>query len=183
MILWKFIVGLEGGLKLTGYVPGGAGHSGVSIADGVDLGQRSERDLVFLKLDPSLIRLLSPYLGVTGPAAAALLARIPLTLTAEQALQLSDAVHANRAVILRHAYDAAIAPGSPGFDEIPDEAATVIGSVAYQYGDLAKSCPKFWHASTAHDWGAVIAELENFGDEYPTRRYKEADFLRGMMLV
>jgi hypothetical protein len=188
MILWKFIVGLEGGLNLRGYVPRGAdgtvaGHSGVSIADGVDLGQRNVSDLAKLKLDPALDRLLSPYAGVTGDAAAAFLARIPLVLTADQARQLSDAVHAANLPVLAHDYDAAIAAGAVVFDQLPDEPATVICSVAHQYGSLAKACPRFWRAAVAQDWGAVIAELENFGDAYKTRRYNEADFLRGMMLA
>lgn len=183
MILWKFIVGLEGGLKLTGYVLGGTGHSGVSIADGVDLGQRNAADLAALHPNPTLARLLSPYLGITGQPAVALLARIPLLLTGDDAQHISTAVHAIAERVLATSYDAALAPGAVTFDALPDEPATVIASVAHQYGDLAKACPKFWRAAVAQDWGAVIAELENFGDEYQTRRYKEADFLRGMMLV
>jgi hypothetical protein len=42
---------------------------------------------------------------------------------------------------------------------------------------LAKRCPKFWQAATNADSTAMANELNNFGDSYPTRRRREADYL------
>jgi hypothetical protein len=188
MIDWGFIEALEGGMRLAGYVPERDGvpieHSGVTICDGIDLGQYGLADFRLLHMEPSpILMLVGPYLGVRGMAAAALLADLPLTLTAAQAETLSAAVHIKHADQLRTAYDRGISPGSWTFDQIPSEAATVIASVGYQYGNLVHECPRFWHTALAADWGGMIDELENFGDNFKSRRYKEAEYLRAIVLV
>lgn len=188
MIDWEFIEALEGGVRLVGYVPHADGvpieHSGVTICDGIDLGQYGFSDFKAMGLAVSpVVTLCGPYLGVRGTAAAALLADLPLTLTAAQAERLSAAVHTHHADRLRTAYDHGISPGSATFDQIPSEAATVLASVAYQYGNLVHECPRFWHAALAADWGGMIDELENFGDNFKSRRYKEAEYLRAIVLV
>jgi hypothetical protein len=46
---FAFLSGLEGGCKTTGYVPASSvSQSGVTIATGFDLGQRTEADLTRL---------------------------------------------------------------------------------------------------------------------------------------
>ena len=56
-------------------------------------------------------------------------------------------------------------------------------SVGYQYGsftntDTIKGRPeKFWKKVREDDWEGVVNELQNFGDKYPTRRNKEANYL------
>ena len=54
--------------------------------------------------------------------------------------------------------------------------ATVIASVAFQYGKLEKETPNFWRQVTNDDWGAAVKNLRNFGDRTPTRRNKEANY-------
>lgn len=65
-------------------------------------------------------------------------------------------------------YDSAVGAGE--FYKLPTEAQTVIASVAFQYGNLATSAPKFWAEATSKDWSGAISELRDFGDVYNTRR-------------
>lgn len=187
MIDWKFIESCEGGIFLVGYVPAEdgvpIGHSGVTIADGIDLGQQSAAYLSAIGVSAPLVEILRPYIGLRGTVAQEMLEKRPLTLTQSQACALSAVMHVAHEQQLQRAYDAAIPAGAPTFDQIPIEAATVICSVSYQYGNLARECPRFWHCSITADWAGLVDELENFGDKYPTRRYKEAEYLRGLMLV
>jgi hypothetical protein len=57
------------------------------------------------------------------------------------------------------------------------ECQTVVASVAFQYGDLSLRTPNFWQQVTTENWQAALANLQDFGDKYPTRRNKEADLL------
>lgn len=70
---WTFISQHEGGQKLEGYWPRDIG-SGVTVATGVDIDQRSMFDLNRLNLTPDLKKKLEPYLGAKGDAARRLLA-------------------------------------------------------------------------------------------------------------
>lgn len=174
---WDFIARLEG-RRLKGYVP--SKSSGVTVATGVDLGQRAARDIARFDLPEALTAKLSPYAGATGPAAEALLRRRPLRLTRAEASALDRAVRADILGKLRANYNAARRRlGLAGrFADIIPAARTVIASVAFQYGPgLGRRTPKFWACVTTEDWPGTIAELRAFGDRYPTRRNKEADLL------
>ncbi len=83
---WTFISQHEGGQKLEGYWPGR--NSGVTVATGVDLGQRNMIDLNRLNLTPDLKKKLEPYLGIKGDPARRLLAERPLKITKMDADQL-----------------------------------------------------------------------------------------------
>lgn len=63
------------------------------------------------------------------------------------------------------------------FDQLPPQFQTVIASVAFQYGVLPVRTPTFWSYAVTGNWTAMIAELRNFGDAFPTRRTKEADLM------
>ncbi len=173
---WQFIEGLEGARVLKGYVPNPTGSdSGVTIASGVDLGQRKAADIAALGLPASLANRLGPYLGKRKAEAVAALAAAPLSITAAEAGLLDKAVHTRTVEALRQSYDA---DGVVPFDDLPGAAQTVIASVAFQYGtNLRKRTPNFWTAACGQDWPGVIAELRDFGDSYPTRRKREAAYL------
>lgn len=176
----SFIADLEGAAVREGYVPDPEGsRSGVTIGTGFDLGQHGRAELERLGLAPALVAALAPYLGVKGAAAVALLRQRPLTLTVEQVRELDARVMTSKIDKVIEAYDGAV--GSGGWASLPPAACTVIASVAFQYGDLPRRCPRFWERAVRRDWPAVIAELRDFGDRYPTRRRKEADHLeRGL---
>ena len=61
---------MEGGSQTRGYVPAaGVSQSGVTIATGFDLSQRSENDLKALGVYSGLIEKLNPYLGAKSEEA------------------------------------------------------------------------------------------------------------------
>lgn len=180
-INWDFISRQEGGCLLSAYVPAaGTSKSGVTVATGVDLGQRSASDLQQLGLPPKLQARLAPYCGLRGAAAKRALSDLPLSLSAEDARILDEAVARPIFRSLRISYDAATGRGS--FERLPEGIQTALASIAYQYGpNLQRRTPRFWRAATAQDWDACIQELEDFGDAYAARRKTEAALIRGCL--
>ncbi len=172
---YRFLSDLEGGSRTTGYVPAvGISKSGVTIATGFDLGQRSENDLKSLKLDAFLVAKLKPYLGTKGTNAQALIKKTPLTITLIQAQAIDKAVKSAHVTQLKLKYDTAVG-NKKKFIDLPPQAQTVITSVSFQYGaGLNIRTPTFWKAVTSQDWPEAIKLLKTFGDSYPTRRKKEA---------
>lgn len=178
---WRFISELEGGQALEGYVPEPeASNSGVTIATGVDLGQMTEEAIDALPVPNALQDKLIPYAELKKQIAVDFLKQHSLTITQEEADALDRAVKGKTVATVRRRYDEAVRGNADlrAFDELSNEAQTVICSVTFQYGpDLARRTPRFWGACAGQRWADVAAELRNFGDAYPTRRNKEADFL------
>lgn len=188
----EFLSRMEGSV-CYGYVPthrSGAnrgqaiGRSGVTIGIGCDLGGRSEDDLLRLGLPAALIGKLTPYLGKRRREAQQALAVRPLQLSPEEAAMLSAAIAGEIFERLAARYDAATGglAGARRFAQLPWQARTVIGSVAYQYGDnLPRATPRFWAVALTQDWPALVRALENFGDAYTPRRRREAELLRALL--
>lgn len=174
---FEFIHELEGGSVLLGYVPDPKNsQSGVTIAAGFDLGARNDKDLRKLELNATLIGKLYPYLGRKGNDALAYLAEFPLILSEHEAAAIDTNVKVQMTKRLIKRFNAdSIAP----FHKIPDSWQTVIASVEFQYGNLSARCPTFWKWATLHKWDEAILELRNFGDSYPSRRNREADYVTG----
>jgi hypothetical protein len=142
-------------------------------------GQLGAEEFEGWRLSPGLKARLKPFIGLRGAEALAMLARAPLLLSGADVLELDAVVRGRQVARLRDAYNAVTLPiEAPGFDEIPPAARTVMASVAFQYGDLAHRCPRFWRCCIAQGWHEAAAELDAFGDVYPTRRRKEAAYLR-----
>ncbi|MFO1145565.1 MAG: pesticin C-terminus-like muramidase [Rhodospirillales bacterium] len=187
-----FLTAMEGSVSY-GYVPthrSGAskgqaiGRSGVTIGIGCDLGGRSEDDLLRLGLPATLVGKLKPYLGKRRREAQQALAARPLQLSQAEAAVLSAAIAGEIFERLAARYDAATEglPGARRFAQLPWQARTVIGSVAYQYGDnLPRATPRFWTVALTQDWPALVRALESFGDAYTPRRRREAELLRSML--
>ncbi len=172
MIDWKFIAELEGS-RLSGYVPDAEdSNSGVTVADGVDLGQMS--DTVYASLPHDLQSLVQPYVGLRRQDAADALRGRPLFVTEAQADALNAAVRSPLVLTLSERYQR---DADTPFGIIPDAAQTICASVTFQYGTPWARTPNFWRSACAQDWTHVIAELRNFGDRYRTRRRKEANYL------
>lgn len=177
---WGFIGACEGAAITSGYVPNpDTSQSGVTIATGFDLGQRSAAAITAMGLADDLTALLTPYCGLKGRAAADYLAQNPLTVTADQAAAIDTAYRGDFVARLAGTYDDALGDaGLAHFADLGRPPQTVIASVAFQYGvNLKARAPRFWDAVTRQDWPATIAELRNFGDAFATRRNKEADLL------
>ena len=173
---WEFISELEGGQHLKGYVPEPeTSQSGVTIATGVDLGQHSISDIDALDMPIALKSKLKPYVGKIKQEAVQFLISNPLEITEAEADALDKAIKQKALDALIARYDAATT--GKKFKQLASGIQTVIASVAFQYGNLAVKTPNFWKMVTEQRWQDAIAELRDFGDDYPTRRKKEAKLL------
>ncbi|WP_141617618.1 pesticin C-terminus-like muramidase [Myxococcus sp. AB036A] len=182
---WDFIAEQEGRAVQDGYVPDATGSkSGVTVGTGVDLGARDMNDLDRLGLSDALKTKLEPYLGKKGQDAADFLEENPLNLTAEEVKELDRAVKGEALDNVVNEYNteverlnAADGGSRPKFAELPREMQTVIASVGFQYGSLKTATPNFFAQVTEQRWDDAKANLEDFGDRYPSRRGREADLL------
>ncbi|WP_426753697.1 pesticin C-terminus-like muramidase [Myxococcus sp. Y35] len=182
---WDFIAEQEGRAVQQGYVPDPSGsRSGVTVGTGVDLGARDMNDLDRLGLSDALKAKLEPYLGKQGQEAADFLAENPLTLTADEVRELDRAVKGEALDNIVNEYNAQVdalnaADGGsrPRFAELPREMQTVIASVGFQYGSLRSETPNFFAQVAEQRWDDAKANLEDFGDRYPSRRGREAELL------
>ena len=166
---WGFIEKLEGN-ELIGSVPDASGSkSGVTIASGFDLGARNEADLKGLPQD--IIDTLKPFLGFKGAKAEEVASN--LKVSKEQANIINEFSKKEAVDKLSSKWQTAT---GKSFDELPREKATVVASVAFQYGDLESRTPNFWKQVTSDDWEGAVSNLRDFGDNYGTRRDSEADF-------
>lgn len=177
---YQFISNNEGGQKLTSYVPQ-SGHSGVTIATGVDLGQN---DPASLNIPQELKDKLEPYSGSAGPAYMAKNGRI--TISPQEADELDQGVDKPLLQQLIQNYDAA---SHVPFNQLPPQAQTVIADLYFQYGPNSgvlpptnpNATPVFWHQVTHGDWAGAVNNLRNFGDSYAPRRLREATRLEQLV--
>ena len=169
-INWDFILEQEG-FKTTGYVPDAENSdSGVTIASGFDLGARKESDLK--GLPEEIIELLKPFLGFTGVEASEIAPK--LKVSDDQAKIINEFAKSTELAKLKTKWQNAT---GTNFDDLPTEQATVLTSVAFQYGDLESRTPNFWKQTTSGDWVGAYKNLLNFGDRYESRRLNEAQLL------
>ena len=199
---------VEGKLQTRGYIPcfirgGGTcnyrgtgynvskldpmGVSGVTVGIGVDLGQQTEHQLRKWGVSDALLDKLRPYIGAKDKAACIALQKAPLTLTEEEARELTYAEQ-------RGYMDEVVVPtwnysyGAKGkFDTLPWQAQCVIFSLVYQlgWGGLRRRGPCTLRALEAHDWARAIANLQSgakgWNGEYHERRRQEGTLLKGAL--
>lgn len=181
LINWDFIAELEGCHVLHGYVPkpdGGSIESGVTIASGFDIGQFSARQVLnMFSGRPELGKKLVKYAGLTGHAAVERLHGCGLDITEDEARAVDEAVSAESLSKLVERYNNT-PHATIKFEHLPEPVRTVAASVHFQYGNLATRCPSFWRYLAHNDYAGMVHELRNFGDKYPTRRNREADYLQ-----
>lgn len=113
-----------------------------------------------------------------GKAAELLLKESPLRLTVEEIQNLNNAAYTVHRKELGEQYQKSA--GVP-FENLSPAQKSVLMSLKYQYGSLPERTSKFWGYATANDWQGVIDELNDFGDNFPTRRKKEAAMLEREM--
>ena len=174
MIDFHFIKKLEGS-TCQGYVPDPDNRqSGVTIACGFDIGQRSAGEInrAFYR---SLADKLIPYAGLKKQVAVQALAQSPLMVTCEEAADIHQYCLDQAMQRLEQQWDGSNADVT--FNQLPCACQTIIASVAFQYGNLSIRTPNFWLQVTSGDWKGALKNLRNFGDKYPSRRNKEAELL------
>ncbi|NQY36643.1 MAG: peptidase [Alteromonadaceae bacterium] len=175
MINYHFIEMLEG-FSTEGYIPDlKRSRSGVTIACGFDLGQCSPEQLSRAFI-PALARQLVPFAGLTQYKAYLMLQKQPLSISKQQAEVIVRYCHrqATKRLIKRWKKS----NSDIVFEQLSDECQTIIASVAFQYGNLAKRTPNFWYQVTTGHWTQALNNLRAFGDNYATRRNKEANLLQ-----
>lgn len=146
------------------------------LRTGVDLGQLTPEQVDGLAIPQDLKDQLVPYVGLTGQEAVEYLEAHPLELGEADADALDRAVIDPILNEVQASYDSS---GAAIRFDLPPEAQTAIADVAVQYGsNLETRTPAFWGDVTAGRWSDAVEELRDFGDNYPTRRGREADLLQ-----
>jgi len=173
----NFIRGVEGS-ALKGYVPlATTTQSGVTIADGFDIGQMSVSEFNQLPIGKELKAKLLPYVGLTKVKARDYLKAHPLTIT-EDELQQLNVISANKDLQpLIQAYN----KDSPiPFTKLPSSAQTAIFSYAYQYGPgfmhTSKMGADLWKSFITQNWKRAGSILRT-DKMYASRRGQEASLL------
>ena len=171
---FNFIEDREG-FKIIGYVPDAEGSkSGVTIASGFDLGARKLSDLN--GLPEEIINKLEPYLGLKGNEAISKAKQLKITREEGRIINKFAKKESLQKLEKKWNKDSEIK-----FNELSTEQATVLASVAFQYGSSFKrkdgTQMNFYKLALDNDWQGVYDELVDFGDRYPTRRKEEAKLL------
>lgn len=162
------------GFILKANVPDPIGSkSGVTIASGFDLGARNSNDLK--GLPQNIIDKLKPYLGLKKQAAVKKLKKNPLTITKDEGNIINKFAKDKVYPLLAQRWKVKT---GVDFSTLPKHKATVVASVAFQYGNLEEETPNFWKQTTSDDWEAAVNNLLDFGDKYITRRQDEAVYLK-----
>lgn len=167
---FDFILKQEG-FETQGYVPDAENsNSGVTIASGFDLGARTIEDLK--GLPETIVEKLKPFLGFTKLKAAEIAPN--LKVSEDEAKIINEFAKSEAINNLKTKWENTT---GTSFDNLSKEQATVLASVAFQYGDLETRTPNFWKQTTSGDWEGAYNNLLNFGDRYGSRRKEEANYL------
>lgn len=166
----------RGDVAPVGYTAMGA--SGVTIATGLDLGQRNARELEGWGLGRSLLERFRPYLGKRKAAALQALWQAPLGIDRTEAAlceRVTLGSYLERLVIPAWEADA-----GASFAHLPWQAQTVIFSLCYHKGiaGARKGCPITWALLTAQNWQGAARELINGFSQYASRRAMEGRLLQ-----
>lgn len=179
-----FLEEVEGGQILEGYSlnEGEFKNSGVTVATGVDLGNRSVEELRQLGISEDLVIKLSPHIGKKGDRAKQSLKNYPLNLTQEEADLLDQKIKGQVKKAIAGNYK-----NSTGVDleGLPEEARTVINSLAYNFGaNLEGKLPTAWKHIVKGDWLGLQKFLQTTKWKQPKlkdRRMKEAMLLEPLI--
>jgi len=167
----------EEGSESEGYTLPVKDHplSGVTIANGLDLGQHDEDSLRRMGLTDDLIELFTPYFGLQGADAKAFLEENPLSISSEQKSFIEDKLNEDDYKRFSNFWNSS--ETYTPWENLKPEQQAVLLSVFRQYGNLPTRTENFWGYASTGDWDGVLRELRNFKDETPDRRNREADLL------
>jgi Bacterial toxin homologue of phage lysozyme, C-term len=175
----QFIARMEGSV-LKGYVPlPGRTKSGVTVANGFDLGQMHVQEFNQLPFSAVLKNKLRPYVGLKKYNAVAFLKSHPLSISQAELLEINQVAMDKILQPLMKNYNKA---SKTPFTSLPKQAQTALFSFAYQYGpDFMKkpSGSKLWHYFVTQDWKKVSATLRG-SRQYASRRHQEAELINNL---
>jgi hypothetical protein len=189
---FDFISKLEGGRQTEAYVPNPEGsQSGITFGTGVDLGGKTSD--YFKGFDnPNIVEKMEPYFGMTGQEAFNFEELNPLSFSQEEAMLVDNFVKGKELNSISRNFERTF---GTDMAELSPEVQTVIASIGYQYGanfmdnpnteEFDPKTPKFVSLlemvvkdpDNIENYTNLEDELRNFGDDYGTRRGKEADLL------
>ena len=172
---WDFISSLEGKGAKRGYVP--SDNSGVTIATGFDLKTKDENFLKSIGLSQNIIDKLISYVGISGAEAEEFIAQKPLILEDNEVDEIDLASKNFYAHSIAQDYN----NRNPEvkFEDLEPHQQTIVASVGFQYGSFNRkdgSTMNFILQATSGDWDGLVKNLQNFEDEFPTRRKTEANY-------
>mgnify|MGYP001158347586 CR=1 FL=1 len=172
---WDFISSLEGKGAKHGYVP--SDNSGVTIATGFDLKEKDENFFRSIGLSQNIIDKLISYVGISGAEAEEFIAQKPLILEDNEVSEIDLASKNFYAHSIAKDYN----NRNPKvkFEDLEPYQQTIVASVGFQYGSFNRkdgSPMNFILQATSGDWDGLVKNLQNFQDQFPTRRNKEADY-------
>ncbi len=152
-------------------------NSGVTVATGFDLKEKDVELMTEMGISEDTTNLLSQFFGMSGAEAKE--ASANFSLTDDQVTEIDKASHkwyTNQVIATYNKHN----PVKP-FEELTEAQQTVLVSVGFQHGTSFTRTDgtdmNYIKQAASGDWEAALANLRNFGDEFPTRRNKEADFL------
>ena len=192
---WELLARFEGAGVLKGYVPGsgeGQGHSGVTVATGVDVGQMSNLDFFRAQGIPAeTLAKLQPYVGLKGDAAFKALSHRPLHITREEAALLDAAAFRMCVEPYEAYYNRAVKAANkeaPILAELDKRIATILISLCWNFGGgWGKRFPASNHFAVVQNWLALARELWHWSgvgrtDEMINNRKPEYQIRRGLLL-
>ena len=139
--------------------------SGVNIGDAIDLGSKNSEYFKNFK-NQKLIEKLEPYFGLRGEDAKTKLNITPLKISSKEAAELNKFVQEKIFIELKTKWNK---DSKIKFNELSTEQATVLYSVAYQYGTsfLLKNGKRmnFYTQALDNNWQGVKDELMDFKDK------------------
>jgi hypothetical protein len=166
---WDTIEQFEGGRQTKGYVPQ-SGKSGVTVSSGFDVGQRENLD----GLPPEIQQKLQPFVGAKRGAAERKLSSLGgVELSTDEANTVASFAKDETTQKLMDDWKRV---SDVPFESLSPAQKTVLASVAHQYGGISRT-PRFAQFAGKGQWDKVVKELNNFKDQYKTRRSKEAEYL------
>lgn len=172
----NFIRQMEGSV-LKAYVPlATTTKSGVTVGDGVDLGQMNLSEFNSLPISAALKSKLQPYIGLRQLKAKAFLKAHPLVISNDEMNQL-NAIVANK--ILKPLATMYQKSSGKSFTSLPAAAQTALFSYAYQYGPgfmFRSSAKKLWNYFVTENWSKASTMLRS-SQKYTGRRKQEANLL------
>lgn len=199
--IFKWLEKVEGPMTCRGYIPchknsGGTanyygtqpvtdycamGVSGVTIGVGVDLGQQTLSQLRRWGVSDATLARIQPYIGKKQGEALRALRNAPLTLTTDEAAELTTAEH-------RGYMDEVVVPWwnhgghTLPFADLPWQAQAVLFSITYQCGvkGAERRGPVTLAAMRKGEWekaSMALRDRDGWGGEYVSRRYQEGTLL------
>lgn len=172
------ILNNEGTMTQTGYVlpPAQFPNSGVTIGQGVDLGQFTLQQLTSWGLSAADQATLTPFIGLRGANAQAAINSLGApTISAADATAVTNGAY-------QWTYDTvaanfnANAQNGMTFQGLPAQAQTAIVDAAYPSGPyLSSSAPHFYSDITSGNWAAAVNELNHWKADGSTDARHAAD--------